>query len=106
MIDFEEIIVLRDEKNKQKARYARHRKDAQKKARHRVSIYQKCSNFSDDSLQKYGSHLKKGFLTGSFHPSYERKYAEDHSNCRNRLSISHQRTLTVTETKLNEFFCA
>ena len=87
MIDFEEIIVLRDEKNKQKARYAKHRKDAQKKARHRVSIYQKCSNFSDDSLQKYGSHLKKGFLTGSFHPSYERKYAEDHSNCRNRLSI-------------------
>lgn len=52
MIDFEEIIVLRDEKNKQKARYAKHRKDAQKKARHRVSIYQKCSNFSDDSLQK------------------------------------------------------
>lgn len=37
MIDFEEIIVLRDEKNKQKARYAKHRKDAQKKARHRVS---------------------------------------------------------------------
>lgn len=36
MIDFEEIIVLRDEKNKQKARYAKHRKDAQKKARHRV----------------------------------------------------------------------
>ena len=68
MIDFEEIIVLRDEKNKQKARYAKHRKDAQKKARHRVS--------------------------------------EDHSNCRNRLSISHQRTLTMTETKLNEFFCA
>ena len=50
MIDFEEIIVLRDEKNKQKARYAKHRKDAQKKARQRVSIYQKCSNFSDDSL--------------------------------------------------------
>lgn len=42
MIDFEEIIVLRDEKNKQKARYAKHRKDAQKKARHRISIYQDC----------------------------------------------------------------
>lgn len=58
MIDFEEIIVLRDEKNKQKARYAKHRKDAQKKARHRISIYQKCSNFSDDSLQKYKTTQK------------------------------------------------
>ena len=69
-------------------------------------VYPSIRNVPDDSLQKYGSHLKKGFLTGSFHPSYERKYAEDHSNCRNRLSISHQRTLTMTETKLNEFFCA
>lgn len=106
MIDLEEIIALRDAKNKQKARYAKRRKDARKMAKHRATIYRECSNFSGDSLQKYGSHLKKGFLTGSFHPSYERKYAEDHSNCRNRLSISHQRTLTMTETKLNELFNA
>lgn len=41
MIDFEEIIVLRDEKNKQKARYAKHRKDAQKK---RGSVYPSIRN--------------------------------------------------------------
>lgn len=105
MIDFEEIIALRDEKNKQKVRYAKRRKDAQKKARHRASIYQECSNFSGDSLLKYSSHLKKGFLTGSFHPAYERKYAEDHSNCRNRLSVAYQRTLTIAESKLNDYFC-
>lgn len=103
MLEFEKIIALRDKKNKQKSRYAKRRKDAQKKARHRASIYQECSSFSDDSLLKYSSHLKKGFLTGAFHPAYERKYAEDHSNCRNRLSISHQRALMMSETKLNDF---
>lgn len=89
-----------------KTKNAMRRKSAEKKKRHRMSIYRNCSNFSDEAILKYGGYLKKGFLTGAFHPSYERKCAEDHSNCRNRLSIAHQRTLTIAESKLSDYFCA
>lgn len=103
MLNIEEI---RKDNKETKVRHAKRRHNARRKAKHRVEIYRSCSNFSVDAIEKYGGRLKKGFLCGSFHPFYERKWVEDHSNCRNRLSVAHQRALAVSESKMAEYLCA